>query len=95
METLRDRVAKCANLRCRPEANGRYLLYNPATDALHMIGSVEKQILDLCDGRTIDEIVDAASPLMEPVPTPTSSPIGIEIIGFLSALEERGIVEYQ
>lgn len=95
MEALRDRVTKRPRLRCRPEAEGRYLLYNPATDELHLIGDVEKSILDFCDGRTIDELVAAASPLLRGRGIEAPQAAGEEILRFLAALEKRGIVEYQ
>lgn len=95
MEAFRDRVQQAAGIRCRPEAGGRHLLYNPRTDELHVLGPVEKSVYDLCDGRTLDDLVEAARPLLIPLGVEGPEAPGQEILGFLAALSKRGLVEYR
>lgn len=82
-------VEKAERIRCRPEGEGKYLLYNPHTDQLHMLDEHGKQILDLCDGREIDEVVRAGSEIGRPGMV---SATAADVLDFLCGLKKRGLV---
>lgn len=88
-----DTVFRRQGVRCRSEANGRFLLYNPSTDGLHLVGAAEKAILDLCDGRSITSVVTAALPLL-PVGTPSDAGAR-SVLELLRAFAGRGLVEFR
>ncbi|WP_395708909.1 PqqD family protein [Reyranella sp.] len=82
-------VEKAPRIRCRAENEGHYLLYNPKTDQLHMLDELGKKVFDLCDGRTIDDVVkDACSLAVEGQPL-VSPP---DIVSFLCSLKKRHLV---
>lgn len=95
MDTLRDSVQACADVRCRPEDEDKTLLYNPRTDEVHILGPTEKAIYDLCDGRSIDAVVEEATPWMAGLGITDPERAGREIVAFLTALGRRKLVEYR
>jgi hypothetical protein len=95
MDELHYHVSRKLDVRCRPEDDGRYLLYNPRTDELHLLGPVEKQVYDLCDGRSIDGVVEEATPLLEGLGIREPEAVAREVLAFLRALSRRGLVEYR
>jgi hypothetical protein len=88
MSSLLLTVTKADRVRCRPEDAGNHLLYNPRTDQLHIIDEQGKQIFDLCDGRSIDDVVRDSSRGSATGPSPTSD----QVLGFLCALKKRDLV---
>lgn len=96
MEDLRFFVARCEGLRVRAENEGRFLLYNPRTDELHLIGPLEKAIFDLCDGRSIDDVLAAAGPLFEQHGQDSApETLTAEVLAFLQGLYRRSLISYQ
>lgn len=95
MDDWRFCVNRRADVRCRPEDGGRYLLYHPQTDELHLVGPVEKELYDLCDGRSIDALVEAAAPLLARLGVTDAEAVAGEVMAFLKALHQRALVEYQ
>ena len=84
-----SRIDKAERIRVRPEDEGSFLLYNPRTDQLHLVAEPGKRIFDLCDGRSIDEVVNegcdvlaAGGDAQEPG----------QILSFLCELEKRDLV---
>lgn len=82
-------VEKAEKIRCRPEDGGNFLLYNPRTDQLHLLGELGKRIFDLCDGRAIDDIVSEGSALIEDETGPQACQ---QVLNFLCALKKRDLV---
>jgi hypothetical protein len=88
-------VEKAPGIRCRPEGAGSYLLYCPKTDELHMVGEIAKAIFDLCDGRTVTEVVTAGGDLLlSGVAEPSKTSEG-EVMAFLSELHRRSLIEFR
>lgn len=84
-----SRIGKAERIRVRPEDKGSFLLYNPRTDQLHLVGEPGKRIFDLCDGRSIDEVVSEGCEILakggdaqEPA----------QVLSFLCELEKRDLV---
>lgn len=82
-------VAQAERIRCRPEDKGNHLLYNPRTDQLHLVDARGKQIFDLCDGRSIDAVLEEAAEFVLTGEPPLSPP---EVLDFLCALKKRDLV---
>lgn len=89
MSKLYAAVEKADRIRCRPEGEGKYLLYNPRTDQLHMLDEHGKRIFDLCDGREIDEVVRSGSEIRQPG---MASVTAADVLDFLCGLKKRGLV---
>lgn len=89
MSKLYSTVEKAERIRCRPEGEGKYLLYNPRTDQLHMLDEHGKQIFDLCDGREIDEVVRAGSEIERAGIVPATV---ADVLDFLCGLKKRDLV---
>ncbi|MBL9204267.1 MAG: PqqD family protein [Opitutaceae bacterium] len=82
-------VQKAEKVRCRPEDAGRFLLYNPRTDQLHLLDERGKRIFDLCDGRPIDDVVRESCALFE---GDSSQANWQQVIDFLCSLKKRDLV---
>ena len=82
-------VAKADKIRCRPEGAGNYLLYNPRTDQLHLLDEHGKRIFDLCDGRSIDDVVREGCVVLGGDAPPLASQ---QVLDFLCALSKRDLV---
>ncbi len=95
MDEWRFHVTRPAGIRLRQEDEGRYLLYHPGTDELHVIGPVEKEIYDLCDGRSIDDVVVAAIALLPRPAGRADEAVAREVLAFLSALHQRTLIVYE
>lgn len=82
-------VTRADKIRCRPEDNGKYLLYNSQTDQLHLVDEIGKKVFDLCDGRAIDDVVREAAILMEKESLVLASQ---QVLNFLCELKKRHLV---
>lgn len=80
-------VRHAPNLRSRHEGEGKYLIYCPKTDEMHIIGETEKQIFDLCADNSINAVVEEASALLN-----TGESAQGEIMAFIQALFSREIL---
>lgn len=89
MNELFSSVAKAEKIRCRPEDAGNYLLYNPRTDQLHLVDEHGKRVFDLCDGRSIDDVVREGCALIGGDTSPSASQ---QVLDFLCALKKRDLV---
>lgn len=87
MTTFYSSVAKAERIRCRPEDDDTFLLYNPRTDQLHLLDKSGKSIFDLCDGRSIDEVVREACALLGAPEVDAQ-----HVLDFLCALKQRDLV---
>ena len=82
-------IDKAERIRCREEDKGNFLLYNPRTDQLHMVGEPGKLIFDLCDGRSIDDVVREGCELLAGAGDPQEPG---QVQSFLCALKKRDLV---
>lgn len=89
MSKLFSTVAKAERVRCRDEGEGNYLLYNPRTDQLHLLDIRGKCIFDLCDGRSIDDVVYEGTQLSKDAASPLPPEAVLE---FLCSLRRRDLV---
>jgi hypothetical protein len=82
-------------IRCRQEDDDNYLLYNADTDELHMISSVGKAIFDMCDGRSINDLVVEGAHLLQGAAEESSNlePYRSEVLDFLCKLRKRKLIE--
>lgn len=85
-------VRHAPNLRCRDEGEGKYLIYCPKTDEMHIIGEIEKQIFDLCADSSIDSIAEKARSLLDADYSDKESQAYQEILAFVLALIKREIL---
>tara|TARA_R110002167_G_scaffold94784_1_gene252768 strand:- start:9301 stop:9594 length:294 start_codon:yes stop_codon:yes gene_type:complete len=86
---------KGTRVRCRQEDDDNFLLYHPETDELHMVSRDGKAIFDMCDGRSIDDLVVEGAKLLQPNrETPEESePFRGEVLSYLCALQKRALIE--
>lgn len=82
-------VDKADRIRVRPEDEGNFLLYNPRTDELHLVGEQGKRIFDLCDGRSIDEVVREGCDMLAATGAPQEP---AQVLSFLCALKKRDLL---
>lgn len=87
---------KGSRVRCRQEDDDNFLLYNPETDQLHMVSREGKAIFDMCDGRSIDDIVLEGANLLQPAGEAQTDlePYRGEVLSYLCALRKRALVEW-
>lgn len=86
---------KGRRVRCRQEDDNSFLLYNPETDELHMITRNGKAIFDMCDGRSIDNLVVEGAKLLQPADDTQADaePYRSEVLSYLCALQKRALIE--
>ena len=84
-----SRVDKAERIRCRAEDKGSFLLYNPRTDQLHLIAEPGKRIFDLCDGRSIDDVVREGCEIL--VAEGGAQKPG-QVLSFLCVLKKRDLL---
>ena len=82
-------VEQAERIRCRPESEGKFLLYNPRTDQLHLIGPLAKKVFDLCDGSLIDDIIQRGQDLIGQEAEHLNQP---QLLQFLCELHKRDLV---
>ncbi|MDI6691117.1 MAG: PqqD family protein [Candidatus Bathyarchaeota archaeon] len=74
----------------REEAENQFLVYNPASDMLHMFRPLGMRILILCDGnRTIEQIIQT---IAEETKLPLDN-VRERIVKFIFELEQKKLVE--
>lgn len=84
-----SRIEKAERIRCRPEDEGSFLLYNPRTDQLHLVAEAGKRIFDLCDGRSIDEVAREGIKILGETGEQQEPS---QVLSFLCELEKRDLV---
>jgi hypothetical protein len=89
-EILYTRVERVANVRTRPEADHTHLIYHPGTDELHLVSDAGKAIFDLCDGRSIDDVVSEGALLLGG----EAGRAEREVLSFLQMLHKRAVVRF-
>ena len=88
-------ATRVPRVRIRQEDENNFLLYHPITDELHMVSRAGKTIFEMCDGRSIDDLViDGAALLQKEAPTEASEePLRADVLRFLCALQNRQLIE--
>lgn len=94
MDDLNEFVERETRVRIRQESACSYLLYHPGTDELYLLDANGKAIFDLCDGRSIDDVVSEASLLLESDPSRDAATAELEVLGLLRSLHERALVRF-
>lgn len=84
-------ASKSNRVRCRQEDDDNFLLYHAATDELHMVSRTGKAIFDMCDGRSIDDIVNEGAGLLHDSADPKSH--RAEVLSYICALRKRALIE--
>ena len=86
---------KGERVRCRQEDDDNFLLYHPETDELHMVGRDGKAIFDMCDGRSIDDLVVEGAKLLQrnSETTVVSEQSRCEVLSYLCALQKSALIE--
>jgi hypothetical protein len=90
-EVIHTHVTRKLKARVRPEAGDTYLIYHPETDELHLVSGAGKAIFELCDGRTIDDVVEEGSTLIGG----DRNVAELEVLAFLQRLHKRSLVAFQ
>lgn len=93
MTEIFTKATQAEGVRWREEDGSNYLLYHPLTDQLHMISSVGKAIFDLCDGRSIDDIIHDGGRLLGSEDGDGGS--GSQVLRYLIKLRERTLIEFE
>ena len=88
-------ATKVARVRIREEDDDNFLLYHPVTDELHMVSRAGKDIFEMCDGRSIDDLVIDGAALLQadPASSENAEPLRADVLSFLCALQKRQLVE--
>lgn len=94
MSELYDFVERTPGIRVRPEGEGTFLLYHPGTDELHLVDGRSKTIFELCDGRTIDDVVDEGAALICTADGSDEKQAAAEVLTFLCSLQQRSLVRF-
>lgn len=94
MNDLYDFVEREPGIRIRPEGEGAFLLYHPGTDELHLVDDRSKAIFELCDGRTIDDVVEEGSALICGGDGGDGKQAAAEVLAFLCSLQKRSLVRF-
>ena len=89
-------VQKVVGVRVRQEQESSFLLYQPTTDELHLVDARGKAVFDLCDGRSINEVVISGARLLftGDVPDSTLERAEREVFAFLQHLQARSLVAW-
>lgn len=90
-EAIYTHVTRESKARVRPEAGDTYLIYHPETDELHLVSGAGKAIFELCDGRSIDDVVEEGAAIIGG----DHRAAELEVLGFLQGLHKRSLVAFQ
>lgn len=94
MEETYEFVEREPGVRVRPEGDDTFLLYHPGTDELHLIDACSKAIFELCDGRSIDEVVAEGAALVCAGREMATDQAAVEVMDFLCGLQRRALVRF-
>ena len=88
-------ATKGGRVRIRQEDDENFLLYNAKTDELHIVNRIGKAIFEMCDGRSIDELVIEGAKLLqgEDGAAVDPEPYRANVLNYLCALRKRELIE--
>jgi hypothetical protein len=89
-------VQRVATVRVRQEREDGYLLYQPATDELHLVDARGKAVFDLCDGRSIDAVIADGARLLcaDDETEEAQARAEQDVFAFLHQLQARSLVAW-
>ncbi len=83
-------VSRNKGIVTRAESNGKYLIYNPETDEIHLLQPLAYQILNLCE--TPHSVASLLSKTTEQTPALQCEKGQEAIMGLLEKLTERRLL---
>lgn len=89
-------VRRVQGVRVRQEREDGYLLYQPTTDELHLVDARGMAVFELCDGRSIDDVVAEGARLLSGDDGTDDARLGAErdVFAFLRKLQTRRLVDW-
>ncbi|MFZ5636348.1 MAG: PqqD family peptide modification chaperone [Pseudomonadota bacterium] len=89
-------VRRVQGVRIRQEREDGYLLYQPTTDELHLLDARGMAVFELCDGRSIDDVVAEGARLLpgDAGADGVGDRAEREVFAFLQKLQTRRLVDW-